>query len=127
MKFNNQSGYILFINLILITLIALFIPLLIQQQKLNFRILNNRAAAAQNKEAVESALQYQLYYLQNENLLLEDKIILDGKLEIAIKGEEDDNYIYLKAELIGDPIYRSEMKIEKESLKVINKKRYRSE
>ena len=127
MKFNNQSGYILFINLILITLIALFIPLLIQQQKLNFRILNNRAAAAQNKEAVESALQYQLYYLQNENLLLEDKIILDGKLEIAIKGEEDDNYIYLKAELIGEPIYRSEMKIEKESLQVINKKIYRSE
>ena len=127
MKITNQSGYILFINLILITLIALFIPLLIQQQKLNFRILNNRAAAAQNKEAVESALQYQLYYLQNENLLLEDKIILGGKLEIAIKGEEDDNYIYLKAELIGDPIYRSEMKIEKESLQVINKKIYRSE
>jgi len=127
MKINNQSGYILFINLILITLIALFIPLLLQQQRLNFRILNNRAAAAQNKEAVESALQYQLYYLQNENLLLEDKIILGGKLEIAIKGEEDDNYIYLKAELIGDPIYRSEMKIEKESLQVINKKIYRSE
>lgn len=127
MKFNNQSGYILFINLILITLIALFIPLLIQQQKLNFRILNNRITAAQNKEAVESALQYQLYYLKNENLLLEDKIILNGKLELKIKGEEADNYIYLKAELIGDPIYRSEMKIEKESLQVINKKIYRSE
>ncbi|MFP4020296.1 MAG: hypothetical protein ACLFUK_01715 [Halanaerobium sp.] len=127
MKFNNQSGYILFINLILITLIALFIPLLIQQQKLNFRILNNRITAAQNKEAVESALQYQLYFLKNENLLLEDKINLNGKFELKIRGEEDDNYFYLKAELFGVPSYRSEMKIEKESLQVINKKIYRSE
>lgn len=127
MKLNNQSGYILFINLILITLIALFIPLLIQQQKLNFRILNNRITAAQNKEAVESALQYQLYFLKNEDLLLEDKIILNGKFELKVRGEEDDNYFYLRAELIGDPIYRSEMKVEKESLQVINKKIYRSE
>jgi len=127
MKITNQSGYILFINLILITLIALFIPLLLQQQILNFRILNNRITDTQNKEAVESALQYQLYYLKKENLLLKDNIILNSKFEIAIQGEEDENYIYLKAELVDDPSYRSEMKIEKESLKVINKKRYRSE
>ena len=64
MKINNQSGYILFINLILITLIALFIPLLLQQQRLNFRILNNRISDTQNKMVVESALQYQLYYFK---------------------------------------------------------------
>jgi len=127
MKINNQSGYILFINLILITLIALFIPLLLQQQRLNFRILNNRISDTQNKEVVESALQYQLYYFKKENLLLKDNIILNSEFEIAIQGEEDENYIYLKAELVDDPSYRSEMKIEKESLKVINKKRYRSE
>lgn len=127
MKISNQSGYILFINLILITLIALFMPLLIQQQRLNFKILNNRKTAAQNKEAVESALQYQYYYLKNEDLLLKEKIMLDSNLEIAIMGKEDDEYFYLTAELVGNPIYRSEMKIEKEGLRVINKKTYRSE
>ena len=127
MTFNNKSGYILFINLILITLIGLFIPLLIQQQKLNYRILNNRIISAQNKEAVESGLQYQFYYLKNKNLLLEDTINLDKVIKVSIWGEEDDNFIYLKAQLVDSVDYLAEMKVEKENLKVINKKIYRSE
>ena len=127
MKIDNNSGYVLFINLILITLIGLFIPLLIQQQKINYRILNNRITAAQNKEAVESGLQYQLYFLKEENLLLDQKLDLSQKIEVELKGEEDDNFIYLSASLNDKIPYSAEMKLEKDSLKIIEKIIYRSE
>jgi hypothetical protein len=127
MKTDNNSGYVLFINLILITLIGLFIPLLIQQQKINYRILNNRITAAQNKEAVESGLQYQLYFLKEENLLLDQKLDLSQKIEVELKGEEDDNFIYLSASLNDKIPYSAEMKLEKDSLKIIEKIIYRSE
>jgi len=127
MNLDNNGGYVLFINLILIMLISLFIPLLIQQQKINYQILNNRITAAQNKEAVESGLQYQLYFLEEENLLLDQKLDLNQKLEVKLKGEEDDNFIYLSASLNDEIPYSAEMKLEKESLKIIEKKIYRSE
>lgn len=127
MKINNNSGYVLFINLILITLIGLFIPLLIQQQKLNYQILRNRITAAQNMEAVESGLQYQLYFLNKENLLLDETINLNHNLEIKIKGKEDDNFIYLSAVLEAKISYKAQMKLAKEDRKIIEKKIYRSE
>lgn len=82
MKLKNQAGYVLFLNLILITLIALFIPLVIQEQKINYRILSSRIKAAQNKEAVESGLQYQLYFLKNKSQLCNQKIYLDNEIEL---------------------------------------------
>lgn len=127
MNGDNNSGYVLFLNLILITLIGLFIPLLIQQQIINYRILNNRITAAQNKEAVESALQYQLYFLKKENLLLDEKLYLSEKIEVKLKGKEDDNFIYLAASLNDQIPYIAEMKLEKENFKIIKKKIYRSE
>lgn len=126
MKFNNSSGYILFINLILITLIGLFIPLLIQQQNFNFKILNNRIISAQNIEAVESGIQYQLYYLKKENLLLNEKINLNEQLQVFVRGKEEGEFIYLKASLIDQVTYLSELKIRKENLEIIYKKTYRS-
>jgi len=92
MKLKNQSGYVLFLNLILITLIALFIPLLIQEQKINYRILSSRIKAAQNKEAVESGLQYQLYVLKKDNLLCDEMIMINNKIKLRIKGEEDQDF-----------------------------------
>ncbi|MFP4199547.1 MAG: hypothetical protein ACOCQZ_01145 [Halanaerobium sp.] len=127
MNIKNNRGSVLFINLILITLIALFIPLLIQQQKINYRILSNRITAAQNKEAVESALQYQLYFLKEEKLLLDQKLQFNSQIEINIYGKEDDKFIYLSAGLNNKTPYNAEMKLEKESLKIIEKKIYRSE
>ncbi|RAK11042.1 hypothetical protein C8C77_10320 [Halanaerobium saccharolyticum] len=127
MYIEKKDGYVLFMNLILITLIGLFIPLLIQQQKLNYRILNNRISAAQNKEAVESALQYQLYFFEKENLLLDEDINLSEEIKITIKGKEDDNFIYLTAEIDSGIPYIAEMTMEKESLKIVNKIIYRSE
>lgn len=127
MNIKNNRGSVLFINLILITLIALFIPLLIQQQKINYRILSNRITAAQNKEAVESALQYQLYFLKEEKLLLDQKLQFNSQIEINIYGREDDKFIYLSAGLNNKTPYNAEMKLEKESLKIIEKKIYRSE
>ncbi len=125
---NKQDrGYVLFINLILITLIGLFIPLLIQQQKINYQILNNRITAAQNMEAVESGLQYQLYFLNKENLLLDKTIKFNDKIELILKGREDDNFIYLSVSLDDGIAYDAEMKLEKESRKIIEKIIYRSE
>jgi hypothetical protein len=127
MKLNNQSGYVLFLNLILITLIALFIPLLIQEQKVNYRILSNRIKATQNKEAVESGLQYQLYFLKNENLLCDKKIILNNKIELRIKGKEDNDFFYFYTYLDDLIPYTAEMRLKKDDLKIIDKKIYRSE
>lgn len=127
MKFNNQSGYILFLNLILITLISLFIPLLIQEQKINYRILNNRIKAAQNKEAVESGLQYQLYILKKDDLLCDEVISLDKEIQLRIKGEEDADCFYFYTYLDGVIPFTAEMRINKDNLEILNKKIYRSE
>lgn len=127
MKFNNQAGYILLLNLFLITIISLFIPLLIQQQKLNFIILNNRKKSAQNREIVDSALNYQLHYFKNKKTLLDDVIILENKFKVFVLGKEVDDFVYFKARLNNNPVYESEMKIRKSDLKIIYKKIYRSE
>lgn len=127
MNLKNNQGFVLFINLVLITLIGLFIPLLIQQQKINYRILQYRITDSQNKEAVESALQYQLYFLKKEGLLLAESLELKSQLKVDLLGEEDDNFIYLTASLAGSIPYNAELKLEKENLKVIEKKIYRSE
>jgi hypothetical protein len=127
MKLNNHAGYVLFLNLILITLIALFIPLLIQKQRINYRILDNRIKVAQNIEAVESGLQYQLYILKKENLLCDEKIMINNKIELQIKGEEEPDFYYLYTYLDGLIPYTAEMKINKDDLKILNKKIYRSE
>lgn len=127
MKLNNQSGYILFLNLILITLIALFIPLLIQEQRINYRILNNRIRASQNKAAVESGLQYQLYILKNNNSLCDGKIILYNKTELRIEGKEGVLSYNLYSHLDELVPYTAEMKVNKSDFKIINKKIYRSE
>ena len=127
MKLSSDRGFVLFLNLILITLIGLFIPLLIQQQKINYRILQNRITASQNIEAVEAGLQYQLYFLKEEELLLAENLELNSQLKVELLGEEDDNFIYLTASLAGSIPYNAELKLEKESLKIIEKKIYRSE
>jgi hypothetical protein len=111
----------------LITLIALFIPLLIQEQRINYRILDNRIKAAQNKEAVESGLQYQLYILKKENLLCDEKIMLNNKIKLRIKGEEDLDFYYFYTYLDGLIPYTAEMQINKDDLKILDKKIYRSE
>lgn len=125
MKFKNNKGYVLFLNLILITLIGLFIPLLIQQQKINYKILRNRKIAAQNREAVESGLQYQLYFLKQNELLLDEELVFNEEIIIKIKGEEVGQFIYLTARLDDRSTYTAEMKLEKEELNIIEKINYR--
>ena len=127
MKLNSQSGYVLFLNIILISLIALFIPLLIQEQRINYRILDNKIKAAQNKEAVESGLQYQLYILKKENLLCDETIMINNKIKLRIKGKEDLNFYYFYTYLDGLIPYTAEMQINKDDLKILDKKIYRSE
>ena len=127
MKLNSQSGYVLFLNIILISLIALFIPLLIQEQRINYRILENRIKASQNKEAVESGLQYQLYILKKENLLCDEIIMINNKIELRIKGEEDQDFFYFYTYLDDLIPYTAEMQINKDDLKILDKKIYRSE
>ncbi len=127
MKIKNQSGYVLFLNLILISLIALFIPLLIQEQKINYRILSSRIKAAQSKEAVASGLQYQLYIMKNDNLLCDETIIINNEIELRIKGEEDSDSFYFYTYLDDLIPYTAEMQLNKDDLKILDKKIYRSE
>lgn len=127
MQIKSNKGFILFINLILITLIGLFIPLLIQQQKINYRILQRRITASQNIEAVEAGLNYQLYFLKKEDLLLSETLKLSEEIKVEILGKEEDNFIYLTAGVEGSIPYKAELKLEKENLKIIEKKIYRSD
>mgnify|MGYP006288361961 CR=1 FL=1 len=122
----NENGYILFINLVIITLLGLFIPLLIQQQQINFKITQGREKAVESREAAEAGLEYQLYLLEKENRLVDEEIYLKENLKIKVKGKEDDNFIYLHALVGKNNPYFSEIKISKESLKIINKIIFRS-
>ena len=126
-KIKSNNGYILLLNLILITLIGLFIPLLIQQHQINFKITRNRAAASQYREAAAAGLEYQLYFLEEKSILLDQELNLKEDLKIKIKGEETANYYYLRAFAGKDNQYISEMKVDKIDLRIINKKLYRSD
>lgn len=121
---NNNSGYVLFINLILISLLGLFIPLIIQQQYINYRILSSRIKVLENKTAVESAVEYQRFLLKN-NKLADDEVFIYNKLRIKISGEEGERNYYLKAESRSDIPYICQMTVKKDNLKIINKKIYR--
>lgn len=123
----ENKGYILLLNLILITLLGLLIPLLIQQHQINFKITNNRATASQHQEAAAAGLEYQLYFLEKKSILIDQELSLKEDLKINLKGEETADYYYLRASVGKDNQYLSEMKIDKENLSIINKKIYRSD
>lgn len=120
-----EKGYILFINLILISLIGLFIPLLIQQQQLNFRILNSRTEFLKLKTAAESAVEYQLFNLREKNKLMDEEFILNKEIKINILGKEEIDFYLLKAEILADISYISEMKVDKVNYSILTKKTFR--
>lgn len=120
-----EKGYILFINLILISLIGLFIPLLIQQQQLNFRILNSRTELLKLKTAAESAVEYQLFNLREKNKLMDEEFILNKEIKINILGKEEIDFYLLKAEILADISYISEMKVDKVNHSILTKKTFR--
>lgn len=122
---NQEKGYILFINLILITLIGLFIPLLIQQQQLNFKILKSRIQVLNLKTAAESAVEYQLFNLKEKNKLFDEVFILNQNLKIKIKGKEEADFYLLRAEILDEIPYISELKVDKLSFKRLTKKTFR--
>lgn len=122
----NEKAYILFINLILITLLGLIVPLLIQQQLINFKIINNRILVLKNKTAVESALEYQLYLLKEDQILLNETFKFN-QAEIIINGKEEENHYYLKAKIKNEIPYNSEMIVEKDNFNIKKKITYRSD
>lgn len=126
MKRTGVKGYILLINLMLITLIGLIIPLIIQQQFINFRIINNRILLLKNKSVVESALDYQYYFLKEENSLINDFFQFNQE-KIELTGKEENDYYFLKAEIDNEIPYTSEMTVEKENLKILKQITYRSD
>lgn len=122
---NQEKGYILFINLILISLIGLFIPLLIQQQQLNFKILKSRIQVLKLKTAAESAVEYQLFNLKEKNRLFDQVFIFNQNLKIKIIGKEEADFYLLRAEILDDIPYISELKVDKSSFSVLAKKTFR--
>jgi hypothetical protein len=65
--------------------------------------------------------------LKNENLLCDKKIILNNKIELRIKGKEDNDFFYFYTYLDDLIPYTAEMRLKKDDLKIIDKKIYRSE
>ncbi|SFL09026.1 hypothetical protein [Halanaerobium salsuginis] len=118
----KNSGYILILNLILLSLILLFIPILVQIERINFKITNNRQFCSQNKIAALSGIEYQLYLLKDKQTLSKRKLILNDKLTIDIEGGEKNDYYLLEsaAGKIGNG-YRVIAQIDKENLEVITK------
>lgn len=121
----SEKGYVLFVNLIFIALISLFIPLLIQQQQLNFRILNSRVEVLKLKSAVESAVQYQLYNLKEKNMLLDQDLKLNNGVKVEILGREELDFYLLRAEILTDIAYISELKVAKNNYEILAKKTFR--
>lgn len=120
----NDKGYIIYLNLVLISLIALFIPLLIQQQYLNHQISRQRAYSSQNRAAVEAGLEYILYQINaGVELPLAEELYLAEELKVNIRGEEGEEYNYFYSEATNkNNKYLIEITVDKENLSIINKK-----
>lgn len=120
----NDKGYIIYLNLVLISLIALFIPLLIQQQYLNHQISRQRAYSSQNRAAVEAGLEYILYQINaGVELPLAEELYLAEELKVNIRGEEGEEYNYFYSESTNkNNKYLIEITVDKENLSIINKK-----
>ncbi|ADQ14839.1 hypothetical protein [Halanaerobium hydrogeniformans] len=120
----DNKGYIIYLNLVLISLIALFIPLLMQQQYLNHQISSQRVYSSQNRAAVEAGVEYISYQLAaGVELPLAEELYLDEDLKINIRGEEGEEYYYFYSEAANkNNKYLVEITVDKDNLSIINKK-----
>ncbi len=119
----KEDGFILFLNLMLISLIGLFIPLLIQQNQINYRITTQRALSSQQRAAAESGIEYLLFKLEDDpQLPINEEIALKKDLKIRVSVEEGDTSYRLSSISTGDSDYFIiEAAVEKGSLKIIEK------
>jgi len=119
----KEDGFILFLNLMLISLIGLFIPLLIQQNQINYRITTQRALSSQYRAAAESGIEYLLYKLEDDSQLpINEEIALKKDLKIRVSVEEGDNNYRLSSISTGNSDYFIiEAVVEKDSLNIVEK------
>ncbi len=122
-RVNDDSGYVLFLALMIISLIGLFVPLLIQQNQINYRITADRALLSQYRTAAEAGIEYLLYKLENNvELPFSEEIILDEQIKISVSGEEGDN-CYKLFSSAGEDSKKIivEVSVEKEGLNLYDK------
>lgn len=120
----DNKGYIIYLNLVLISLIALFIPLLMQQQYINYKISRQRVYSSQNRAAAEAGTEFLLHQLNaGAELPLADELYLDEDLKVNIRGKAGEEYYYFYSEAANkNNKYLIEMTLDKDNLSIINKK-----
>jgi hypothetical protein len=122
-RINDNSGYILLLALMLISLIGLFVPLLIQQNQINYKITADRAVLSQHRAAAEAGIEYLLYKLENNaELPISEEIMLAERINIRLRGEEADSYYKLLSS-VGEESRKIivEVSVGKEGLNQFNK------
>lgn len=122
-KINDNSGYVLFLALMFISLIGLFVPLLIQQNQINYKITADRALLSQYRTAAEAGIEYLLYKLENSaELPISEDIVLADQINISVSGEEGDSCYKLVSSAGEDSTkFIVEVSVGKEELNLFNK------
>jgi len=120
---NDDHGYVLFLLLLFISLLGLFVPLLIQQNQINYKITADRALISQYRAAAEAGIEYLLYRLEkNRELPLSEEIMLTEQIKISVSGEEGDNCYKLFSSAGGDSTkFIVEVSVGKEDFVLLNK------
>ncbi|MFW6001377.1 MAG: hypothetical protein ACOCQE_03300 [Halanaerobium sp.] len=122
-RINDNNGYILFLALMLISLIGLFVPLLIQQNQINYKITADRAVLSQHRTAAEAGIEYLLYKLENNaELPISEEIVLADQINIRLSGEEADScYKLISSAGEESRKFIVELSVGKEELNQFNK------
>jgi hypothetical protein len=128
-RVNDNGGYVLFLALMIISLIGLFVPLMIQQNQINYKITADRALLSQYRTAAEAGIEYLLYKLENNaELPFSEEIILADQIKISVNGEEGDSYYRLFSSAGEDSKkFIVEVSVGKEELNLIDKINRRSD
>ena len=122
-RINDNSGYVLFLAVMLISLIGLFVPLLIQQNQINYKITADRALLSQYRAAAEAGIEYLLHKLENNaELPLSEEIELAEQINISVRGEEGDSCYKLYSSAGEESTkFIVEVSVGKEDLVLLNK------
>lgn len=124
---HRQDGYILIFNMLIISLLGIFIPVLAQNNYINYQLSKNKDISARELQAAEGGGEYILYLLEN-NLEIEKNFSLTVDKDISLDCSFDSD------NLNGREVYificRSNTKnccqltlvVNKEDLKIIDKK-----
>ncbi|MGM0603314.1 MAG: hypothetical protein ACQESS_08380 [Bacillota bacterium] len=123
---HKQSGYILIFNILIISLLGIFIPVVAQNNYINYQLSKNKNISARGIQAVEGGAEYVLYLLQNNRQVEKEfSLILDDNLKLDCSfssGNADGKEVYFfSCKTSSKNCCQLSMIINKEDLKIIDK------